>query len=391
MKNTLALVVCLLVVSFAYGAKFSSSTPSSSASVTFDGGSITTTGITVNEGAVDSNRTITVPAVTAGRGPYFMDFGEHTFDSVQDPVWTWGYNTKWNGQVVQTGEPGLHMAIEGHYRAGGINHLETYMQYTYNDGANGIRAFHFMFNKATHRMTAANYVGNPFSINDDLGNSSMRVYPSLVYVDAMTGELNRLQFSSTIGAQLESNVTATAGNDKAFHFKTLNTLSTDNNGADDRILTLANGASDAYAFLAGGRMKIFGAANGGQPGIFVTVPNGNGIMIKTGGGSGDLVAIGALTSGTGTTYLGGASTSSTVELGTNATGFNAGELQLTSTAVTVKSGVALKVGTDPVPVKIAVPSTASSACVTGQVAFNASHFYACTATNTWVRAALATW
>jgi hypothetical protein len=200
-----------------------------------------------------------------------------------------------------------------------------------------------------------------------------------------------MQFTSTLGAQIESNVTATAGNDKGFHFKTLDTLSTDNNAADDRILTLANGATDAYGFLAGGRMKIFGAANGGQPGIFVTVPNGNGIMIKTGGGSGDLVAIGALTSGTGTTYLGGASTSSTVELGTNATGFNAGELQLTSTAVTVKSGVALKVGTNVVPVKVAAPASASSTCTTGQIAFDSSYAYFCTATNTWLRAAIATW
>jgi hypothetical protein len=39
----------------------------------------------------------------------------------------------------------------------------------------------------------------------------------------------------------------------------------------------------------------------------------------------------------------------------------------------------------------AVPATATSTGIVGQVAYNATHFYVCTATNTWVRAALATW
>lgn len=41
--------------------------------------------------------------------------------------------------------------------------------------------------------------------------------------------------------------------------------------------------------------------------------------------------------------------------------------------------------------RVAVPATATSAGTTGQIAFNSTHFYCCTATNTWVRSALATW
>ena len=43
-----------------------------------------------------------------------------------------------------------------------------------------------------------------------------------------------------------------------------------------------------------------------------------------------------------------------------------------------------------VPQLVAAPSTASSAGVPGQIAYDATHIYVCVATNTWVRAVLAT-
>ena len=46
---------------------------------------------------------------------------------------------------------------------------------------------------------------------------------------------------------------------------------------------------------------------------------------------------------------------------------------------------------NPVGVKVAVPANASATGVVGQWAADASWIYVCTATNTWVRAALATW
>ena len=39
---------------------------------------------------------------------------------------------------------------------------------------------------------------------------------------------------------------------------------------------------------------------------------------------------------------------------------------------------------------VAAPATATSAGTPGQVAFDATHFYCCIATNTWTRVAMAT-
>ncbi len=39
---------------------------------------------------------------------------------------------------------------------------------------------------------------------------------------------------------------------------------------------------------------------------------------------------------------------------------------------------------------VAAPATATSTGTAGQVAYDATHFYVCVATNTWVRVALAT-
>lgn len=43
------------------------------------------------------------------------------------------------------------------------------------------------------------------------------------------------------------------------------------------------------------------------------------------------------------------------------------------------------------PVWVAVPATAAAAGIRGQMAADATFFYACVATNTWVRVALAAW
>lgn len=41
--------------------------------------------------------------------------------------------------------------------------------------------------------------------------------------------------------------------------------------------------------------------------------------------------------------------------------------------------------------RVSAPSTAGSSGVAGQVAYDSSYFYVCTATNTWKRVAIATW
>ncbi len=43
-----------------------------------------------------------------------------------------------------------------------------------------------------------------------------------------------------------------------------------------------------------------------------------------------------------------------------------------------------------VPQLVAAPATATSAGTAGQIAYDATHIYVCVATNTWVRALLAT-
>lgn len=48
-------------------------------------------------------------------------------------------------------------------------------------------------------------------------------------------------------------------------------------------------------------------------------------------------------------------------------------------------------GDKEIAVNAGVPASASAAGVTGQVAWDADHFYVCTATDTWKRVAVATW
>lgn len=54
------------------------------------------------------------------------------------------------------------------------------------------------------------------------------------------------------------------------------------------------------------------------------------------------------------------------------------------------SGITLA-GGEPFGVKVAAPGTSSSQCLVGNWATDASYFYACTATNTWKRTAIASW
>lgn len=48
-------------------------------------------------------------------------------------------------------------------------------------------------------------------------------------------------------------------------------------------------------------------------------------------------------------------------------------------------------GDKEIAVNAGVPASASAAGVTGQVAWDADHFYVCIATDTWKRVAVATW
>ena len=60
-----------------------------------------------------------------------------------------------------------------------------------------------------------------------------------------------------------------------------------------------------------------------------------------------------------------------------------------SIGVNVKSSQITDLGIG-VPQLVAAPAAAGSAGVAGQIAYDATHIYVCVATNTWVRALLAT-
>jgi hypothetical protein len=49
------------------------------------------------------------------------------------------------------------------------------------------------------------------------------------------------------------------------------------------------------------------------------------------------------------------------------------------------------VDTTVVPLRVAVPPTSNSACVTNQYAISSAYLYQCVAPNTWVRTALTSW
>ena len=68
----------------------------------------------------------------------------------------------------------------------------------------------------------------------------------------------------------------------------------------------------------------------------------------------------------------------------------AGGLTVTAGGLTVTAGgLTVTAGAVIIPTK--TPSASSSAGVAGSIAWDASYIYVCTATNTWERAAVATW
>jgi hypothetical protein len=72
-------------------------------------------------------------------------------------------------------------------------------------------------------------------------------------------------------------------------------------------------------------------------------------------------------------------------------GFPEDSVQLDISAVTDVRSVAFPDVSGSVGIRVAVPASASATGVAGTWAADASHFYYCSSTNTWVRAPLATW
>jgi hypothetical protein len=119
------------------------------------------------------------------------------------------------------------------------------------------------------------------------------------------------------------------------------------------------------------------------------IRNGNSTTTQDG------MYIGYGNTGSGVTRIyGGGETTNSVDVGSGGKLTVAGTLELgnaTDTTVSRTSAGQIAVEGNPVGIKVAVPATAASTGVVGQWAADASWYYVCTATNTWVRAALATW
>ena len=110
----------------------------------------------------------------------------------------------------------------------------------------------------------------------------------------------------------------------------------------------------------------------------------------TAAGADSNISINLVPKGTGTLQANGVAVSTNSITATH----TAQQIELghdTDTTVSRTSAGQIAVEGNPVGIKVAVPATAGATGVVGQWAADSSWFYVCTASNTWVRAALATW
>ena len=68
-----------------------------------------------------------------------------------------------------------------------------------------------------------------------------------------------------------------------------------------------------------------------------------------------------------------------------------GQLNISTSAPTEASNLTRKDYVDTIATHTAAPATAASTGTAGNIAYDATHIYVCIATDTWVRATLATW
>lgn len=119
------------------------------------------------------------------------------------------------------------------------------------------------------------------------------------------------------------------------------------------------------------------------------IRNGNTVSLQDG------MYIGYGNTGSGATRIyGGGDTSTSVDVGSGGKLTVGGTVELghaSDTTVSRTSAGQIAVEGNPVGIKVAVPASASATGVVGQWAADSSWIYVCTAANTWVRGALATW
>lgn len=134
-------------------------------------------------------------------------------------------------------------------------------------------------------------------------------------------------------------------------------------------LRIESGVNDTPVTLAPKRFANVVIANGG-----LTLPD-NATQAS-------ILTLGSYTSGTLKAYLNASSTA------TNGLGFmlaGSEKMLLTSTALTLASGLSFAMAAP------SVPASASASGVAGTISWDTNYIYVCVATNTWKRVAIATW
>lgn len=142
-----------------------------------------------------------------------------------------------------------------------------------------------------------------------------------------------LTFSDTASAIITSNVTPTGSNDTAFIMRAVGNFDT-TAAHTDSILTLQNNnGTNVIQLKSSGRIQCIASQNNGQPGMLFTTPTGGQALFRLAGGAGEIYDISAANGGVTSMTLGYAC--GTINFGPSATP----EVVLTSSALTMKTGI----------------------------------------------------
>lgn len=140
--------------------------------------SVTIAGLTV--GTATAAKRISFPALTSGRGPVAIDYGEKVLNGTNDPTAVFGYNQTVDGYLLTSAEPAIGFVVEGNYNdLSGANKAEQYFQYIGADGTTIVRPISTQINRSNNRITSTTIAGGTGSlklgIQDGTGTAEEQV------------------------------------------------------------------------------------------------------------------------------------------------------------------------------------------------------------------------
>jgi hypothetical protein len=244
---------------------------------------------------------------------------------------------------------------------------------------------------------AGSYTGAPLSITRSTGIVNHAYGITVSGTASITGTPST--GLHTDQATITDNNALVMGTGQALQWGASSTVRLTASGTDLAVNGTALGST--YGKLSGGTYtgQLFAPGFYSNNGTLNVVSNSGNAAEWISAPSGNTKQVNFQTSGSNRWSVGG---NGTTESGSNAgTDFTIGAFSDTATflgaAVTITRSTQVAnfaqtpvVGTAPVVTRVAVPATSTSACAVGQEAASSTYFYACVATNTWVRAALST-